>query len=165
MLHVQFIVVCSKIVLYVFFIIYCTMLHFGFLCSLFGLFCCSDTKTPRPCSTNKVGGSHRFPLPTSPKDPIVELLLEIFWLSFIKNYYPIANSHKPSWFDKPSTIELTWATTYYLPLHRFKILVHMLHYTSVVIPHKYSARGKLWLRCPHCRPTFQVRYQVALKKK
>ena len=58
----QFRFVCShsKIVLYVLFILSCTMLQFGFLFSIFGLFCCSDKNTPHPCSTNAIGGIHRF---------------------------------------------------------------------------------------------------------
>ena len=52
----------STIVSYVLFILSCTRFQFGFLCSLFGLFCCSDTNTPRPCSTDTIGGSHRFQL-------------------------------------------------------------------------------------------------------
>ena len=39
------------------------MLRFWVVCSLFGLFCCSDTNTPRPCSTGAIGGRHRLTLP------------------------------------------------------------------------------------------------------
>ena len=41
--------------------------------SLFLLFCCSDTNTPRPCSTNAIGASHRLPLPATPQEPMVAL--------------------------------------------------------------------------------------------
>ena len=47
-LYVQFIVVYSKIVLYVFFILSCTRFQFGFLCSLFVPLYCSDTNTLLP---------------------------------------------------------------------------------------------------------------------
>ena len=83
----KFIVVYSTILSYVFFILSCTTLQFRFVwshsiivsyvlsipsfttcwfwfvCSLFVLFFWSETNTPHPCRTNKVGGSHRFPLP------------------------------------------------------------------------------------------------------
>ena len=65
-LYVSFIVVYSTIVSYVLFILSCITLQFGFLRSLFGLFCCSDTNTPLPCSTNGIYGIHRFPPPTAP---------------------------------------------------------------------------------------------------
>ena len=53
----------STIVSYVLFILSCTMFQFGFVCSLFGLFCCSDTNTPFPCSTDSIGAIHCFPPP------------------------------------------------------------------------------------------------------
>ena len=48
-------------------------MHFGFVCSLFVLFWFPDKNTPRPCITDAIGGSHRFPLPVSPQYPMAEL--------------------------------------------------------------------------------------------
>ena len=141
------------------------MLKFGFVCRPFVLFCCSDVNTPRPCSTNAIGGSHCFLPPADPQGPIVVIPFQTFRLEFIKNHYPISNGHKTSWFKNPYTIKLTRATTYYFPLIHFKILLHPLCYTSVLIPQKYSAREKSWLRYLYFRPTSQVRYQVAVTKK
>ena len=53
----------------VFFILSCTTFQFRFVCILFGLFCSSDTNTPRRCSTKKkvaATTSHfRLPLPVA----------------------------------------------------------------------------------------------------
>ena len=89
--------------------------------SLFGLLCCSETNTLCPCSTNKIGGSHCFPPPATPQDPMVKLLFQSFRFSCIKKYYHISIGHKPSCLNKPSTIKFTWETTSSLPILRFKI--------------------------------------------
>ena len=164
-LYVRFIVVRSTIVSCVFFILSCTTLQFVFVCSLFGLLFCSDTNTPRPCSTDVSGARHRFPPSVAPQEPMVALLFQIFHLAYVKKYYIIVTSHEPSWFNKPYPIKLTWANTSSLPLLRFKLLVHPPHYKYVLIPHKYLARGKLWLRFPHFIPTSQVRYQITVTKR
>ena len=57
----------------VLFILFCTTFQFRFVCSLFGLFCWSDTNTPRPCSTNKIGGSQHFPLPPAASSRLLHL--------------------------------------------------------------------------------------------
>ena len=71
----QFGFVCSHstIVSYVLFILSCAKLQFRFVCSLFGLFFCHETNNPRPCSTNKIGGSHRFLSPAASQEPMVAL--------------------------------------------------------------------------------------------
>ena len=71
----QFGFVCSHstIVSYIFFILSCAKLQFRFVCSLFGLFFCYDTKNPRPCSTGTIGGSHRFLSPAASQEPMVAL--------------------------------------------------------------------------------------------
>ena len=67
----------STILSYILFMLSCTMLQFVFLCSLFGLFYCSDTNTPHPCSTDIIDGSHRFPPPAAPQDPMVALPFQL----------------------------------------------------------------------------------------
>ena len=64
----------STIVSYVLLILSCTMCYFRFVCTLFILFCLSDTNIPRPCSTNEIGASHHFPYFAAPKEPTVALL-------------------------------------------------------------------------------------------
>ena len=71
----QFGIVCSHstIVSYVFFIIPCNTLQFGFLFSLFLLLCFPDTNNPRPSIADAIGGSHRFLPPAAPQYPMVVL--------------------------------------------------------------------------------------------
>ena len=52
---------------------YCTILQFGFVCNLFGLFSCFDTNTPRPCSISIIGCIQCFLESAAPQDPIVAL--------------------------------------------------------------------------------------------
>ena len=56
------------------------MCQFQFLCTLFLLFCLSETNTPHPCSTDAIGDSHHFPYPTAPQEPIVALLFRRQWV-------------------------------------------------------------------------------------
>ena len=49
------------------------------MCSLFVLFCCSDKNTLRPCSTDAICASHRFPPPAAPQDPMVALPFQRQW--------------------------------------------------------------------------------------
>ena len=44
------------------------------MCTLFVLFCFSDTNTLHPCNTDKIGASHHLPYPAAPQDPMVALL-------------------------------------------------------------------------------------------
>ena len=63
----------STIVLYILFILSCNTCYFQFVCSLFVLFCCSDTNTLRPCSTDAIGASHHLPPPATHQEIIVAL--------------------------------------------------------------------------------------------
>ena len=74
--HNRFVFVCSHstIFSYVLFILSCTMCYFRFVCTLFILFCFSDTNTPRPCITDTIGASYHFPYLTAPKESMVALL-------------------------------------------------------------------------------------------
>ena len=54
------------------------------MCTLFVLFCFSDTNNPRPCSTDANGASHHFPYPAAPQDPTVVLLSRRPWWSYRK---------------------------------------------------------------------------------
>ena len=49
------------------------------MCSLFVLFCFSDTNTPRPFSTDTIGASQSFPLPAAPQERMVALLFRRQW--------------------------------------------------------------------------------------
>ena len=60
------------------------MCYFRLLCTLFVLFCFSDTNTPRPCSTNTIGVIHHFPYPAAHQDPTVALLFQRPWLRYRK---------------------------------------------------------------------------------
>ena len=100
----QFRFVCSHstILLYVFLIISCTTLQFGFVCRLFGLFWCSNTNNPLPCNTNVIFFIHYFPRPDTPQKPIVVILFlppaTICW-SACTALYPLS---PPNWSRLPS---------------------------------------------------------------
>ena len=69
----------SKIVSYVFIILSCTTCKFQFFCSIFVLFCCSNTNDPRHLITYAIGAGHRFPPPAAPQDPMLALPFRRQW--------------------------------------------------------------------------------------
>ena len=71
------------------------MLQFWFVCSLFGLFCCSDTNTLRPCITNAIGGSHPFPPSASPQEPMMVLPFHLPSLNCLSVHTALYQSGKP----------------------------------------------------------------------
>ena len=105
------------------------MLQFRFVCSLFGLFCCSYTNNPRPCSTNTICGSHRLTPPAASQESMVALS---FWppaLNCLSACTALSPSGPPNQSSLPSlplkaifekTRQFLWSSTVfssdYLPL-------------------------------------------------
>ena len=81
MLQFGFVFSHNTIVSYIFCTISCTTLQLWFVCSLFGLFCYSDTNTPCPFSTYGIRGSHGFLPPVTPQHPMVALPFRPIYLN------------------------------------------------------------------------------------
>ena len=78
------------------------MLQFGYLCRLFGLFLCSNTNNPFPCSTDAIGVRQPLPTTAPPQDPMLVLQFLLPALNHPSSCTALSPSDPPNQSSLPS---------------------------------------------------------------